>query len=198
MRDETRSNADLAIDNASKTAIKDMSTNSEFLVEAVGRETAAELTSAQETIERCLGQLTDEQLWWRPAADMNSIANLILHLCGNVGQWICAGVGGADDARDRPQEFAERGPLPRADLLKRLSETVAAAHEVLDNVTGESLLAPLRIQGFETSGLGAVLHSVAHFRGHTQEIVHMTRHQLGENYVYSFVPQTPEQGAPAE
>jgi hypothetical protein len=54
-----------------------------------------------------------------------------------------------------------------------------------------------RIQGFEVSGVGGVFDSVPHFRGHTQEIAHMTRLQLGDAYQSAWTPTTPEQGAPA-
>ena len=57
------------------------------------------------------------------------------------------------------------------------------------------LLEPRRIQGFETTGLAAIFDSVAHFKGHTQEIVHLTRMQLGDRYRFEWVPSTPEEGA---
>ncbi|GIW80826.1 MAG: hypothetical protein KatS3mg105_2633 [Gemmatales bacterium] len=157
-----------------------------------------ELDNARGTIQHCVEQLTDEQLWARPAESMNSIGNLLLHLCGNLRQWIVSGIGGAADTRDRPREFAERGPLPRADLLFQLDRTVAEARNALRKATAESLLQPRRIQGFDVNGLEAVIDSVAHFRGHTQEIVHLTRRLLGERYRFAFVPATVEQGAPKE
>src|SRR3954471_4435857 len=52
-------------------------------------------------ITRAVAEVTDEQIWWRPNSDSNSIGNLILHLCGNARQWIVAGVGGAPDNRER-------------------------------------------------------------------------------------------------
>jgi hypothetical protein len=76
------------------------------LAAAVGTEAANELTSALGKIKHCLGQLSDEQVWWRPRPSLNSIGNLILHLCGNVRQWIVGGLGGAADSRDRPAEFS--------------------------------------------------------------------------------------------
>ena len=59
-------------------------------------------------VEKCLGQLTPEQIWWRGQDNSNAIGNLVLHLCGNVRQWIVAGVGGAPDTRNRDAEFAQR------------------------------------------------------------------------------------------
>jgi hypothetical protein len=163
--------------------------------ESIAREAGAELEAAVGTIRHCLEQLSEEQVWWRPAEEMNSIANLILHLCGNLRQWIVSGIGGAEDVRNRPAEFSERGPIPKSELLEQLAGTVAEAKGTLLDASAANLLQPRRIQSFETNGVGAVFHSVSHFRGHTQEIVHLTRVQLGPAYRYAFVPKTPEQGS---
>jgi hypothetical protein len=162
---------------------------------AVGAAAAKELTSALDRIRHCLEQLNQEQLWWRCQSSLNSIGNLILHLCGNLRQWIVAGLGGAPDVRNRPAEFAETGPLPKADLVRRLEAVVAEAREVLSRLTADQLLAARHIQGFDVNGLGAIFDSVPHFRGHTQEIVHLTRFQLGASYRFAWAPATPEQGA---
>jgi hypothetical protein len=167
------------------------------LAAAVANEAGNELTSALDKIKHCLGQLSDEQVWWRPHPSLNSIGNLVLHLCGNVRQWIVAGLGGAADVRDRPAEFAERGPIPRDELLRRLEGVVGEARAVLARQTARQLLEVRRIQGSEITGLAAVFDSVPHFRGHAQEIVHMTRVQLGDAYRLQWQPMTPEQGAPA-
>ncbi len=166
------------------------------LAAAVGSEAGNELTSALGKIMHCLSQLTDEQLWCRSHPPLNSIGNLILHLCGNLRQWIVAGLGGTADVRDRPAEFAERGPIPKAELVRRLNAAVGEAKEMLGKLTARELLEVRRIQGFDVTGLAAVFDSVPHFRGHTQEIIHMTRQQLGGAYKFAWTPTTPEQGGP--
>jgi hypothetical protein len=166
------------------------------LAAAVGTEAAKELASALAKIKHCLDQLTDEQVWWRSHPSLNSIGNLILHLCGNVRQWIIAGLGGAVDLRDRPSEFAERGPIPREELVHQLDTVVGQAGEMLGKQTARQLLELHRIQGFDVTGLAAIFDSVPHFRGHTLEIIHMTRLQLGAAYKFAWTPTTPEQGAP--
>ena len=165
------------------------------LAAAVGREAANELTSALAKIKHCLGQLTDEQVWWRSHPSLNSVGNLILHLCGNVRQWIVAGLGGAADGRDRPAEFAERGPIPRDELLRNLEAVVDDARAVLARQTARQLLEARCIQDFDMTGLAAIFDSVPHFRGHTQEIISLTRLQLGDAYQFAWAPTTPDQGA---
>ena len=165
------------------------------LAAAVGGEAVNELASALARIKHCLGQLTDEQVWWHSRPSLNSIGNLILHLCGNVRQWIVAGLGGAADGRDRPAEFAERSPIPKAELLRQLEAVVDEAKVVMARQTARQLLEARRIQGFDVTGLAAIFDSVPHFRGHTQEIIHLTRLQLGDAYKFAWTPTTPEQGA---
>jgi hypothetical protein len=122
---------------------------------------------------------------------------MVLHLCGNVSQWIISGVGGVPDARDRPKEFAERGPMAKAELLARLKQTVARAQETLSAVSATELLRPRRIQGFEETGVSALVDSVGHFCGHTHQIVYVTRLLLGDEYRFQWAPSTPEEGASA-
>jgi hypothetical protein len=167
------------------------------LAAAVGAAAANELTSALSRIKHCLGQLNDEQVWWRSEPTLNSIGNLIPHLCGNVRQWIVAGVGGAPDIRSRPAEFTERGPILKSELLRRFETIVEEAKRALSEVTAQQLVDVRRIQGFDVRGLAAIFDSVPHFRGHTQEIVQITRVQLGNGYQFAWTPATPEQGAPA-
>jgi Protein of unknown function (DUF1572) len=167
------------------------------LASAVAEQASNELTSALDRIRHCVRQLSDAQVWQRPQPSLNSIGNLILHLCGNLRQWIVAGLSGSQDVRNRPAEFAEQSPIPKAELLHGLGTVVREAKDVLDRMTAAQFVEVRRIQGFDVTGLGAIFDSVPHFRGHTQEIVHMTRGLLGDAYQFAWIPSTPEQGAPA-
>ncbi len=69
------------------------------------------------------------------------------------------------------------------------------AKTALSEISAEELIQVRRIQGFDVTGIQAIFESVAHFRGHAQEIVHMTRCQLGDTFEFDFVPTTAEQGA---
>lgn len=159
--------------------------NADELAAAVGAEAGEELGKALARIRHCVGQLSDEQVWWRPRPALNSIGNLLLHLRGNIRQWLVSGIGGTADARHRPGEFAERGPIPKEELLEKLDQDVQEARAVLASVSARQLVELRRIQGFNVTGLAAIFDSVPHFRGHTQEIVNMTRSQLGDAYQFA-------------
>jgi uncharacterized damage-inducible protein DinB len=126
-------------------------------------------------IERCLELLSDEQIWWRANPQSNSIGNLLLHLSGNVRQWIVCGVGGAPDARDRDAEFAQRTVIPRAELLARLKQTLSEADSALASFQSDRLLERMQIQGSEVTALEAILHVVEHFSMHTGQIILMSK-----------------------
>ena len=168
--------------------------NANELATAIATETDRRLEASVGKIRHCVDQLSDEQLWWRPAESMNSIGNLVLHLAGNLRQWIVSGVGGETDTRERGREFSERGPVSRDELLGLLDRTVDASREALNGITADGLLRPLRIQGFQLTALGAIFDSIPHFGGHTQEIVNLTRQQLGDDYQFEWTPSTPEEG----
>src|SRR2546423_9559223 len=98
-------------------------------------------------IEHCLEKLSDEQIWWRPNEQSNSIGNLVLHLCGNARQWIVCGVGGAPDSRNRDAEFAQREVVPRAELQSLLKKTLDEVDSTLQRFDADSLLGRRTIQG---------------------------------------------------
>lgn len=172
-----------------------MTLSAQQLATLFADEAALVMRESLAKIEHCAGQLNEDQLWWRPTPEQNSVANLILHLCGNIRQWIVSGVGGAVDARDRPREFAERGGVAKAELLARLRCAIDDSAAVLARLDPAELAASRRIQGFDTTVIRAVVHVATHLQGHAQEIVSLTRQQLGSAYQFDFVPRTPEQGA---
>ena len=161
----------------------------------VTKEAVACLRYGWGKIEHCLAQLDDQQVWWRPQEEMNAIGNLLLHLAGNLGQWIVAGVGDSEDTRDRPAEFAERRNLPKHNLLKRLLDVVEQSCTTLTGISADELLAMKRIQGMEVSKMHAMMHAITHFQGHVQEIIGLTRQQLGTAYRFHWTPKTAEEAA---
>ena len=119
---------------------------------------------------------------------MNSIGNLLLHLQGNLRQWVVAGLSHLPDERNRPAEFAQRSMIPKSLLLGELEATAEQAIATVRQASTGELLATRRIQEFDVTGLGEIFDAIPHFKGHTQEVVCLTRMQLGDAYQFRWKP----------
>jgi len=117
-------------------------------------------------LHKCLDRLSEEEIWYRPNENTISIGNLVLHLCGNVKQWLISGIGGTPDHRNRQQEFSETGPLPVAELHEMLNKLAADIEIVLENLSASDLAAEYKIQGNGVSGVSILVHVVEHFSYH--------------------------------
>lgn len=155
-----------------------MNTSPEFFIAEARRHLMQEYMP---WLRACLAALSEAEVWWRPNANSNSIGNLILHLCGNITQWVIHGVGGAADARHRPAEFAARESCSKAELLQKLETTLAEVDTVLASLSIDKLAEPRVIQGFNVTVLGAIFHVVEHFSYHTGQIIYITKMRTGED-----------------
>jgi hypothetical protein len=132
-------------------------------------------------LRSCVESLTESQVWWRPNQASNSIGNLILHLNGNVRQWLVASFNRWEDDRNRPAEFAEIGSISASVLLEKLGATMQEASEVLARLTEADLLARYEIQGYSVRGLEAVYQVVEHFGLHYGQIAYIEKSLSGQD-----------------
>jgi uncharacterized damage-inducible protein DinB len=130
----------------------------------LGTEYPAKIAAAVRTVPA-------DHLWWRPHDGANSVGNLLLHLAGNVRQWVVSGIGGAPDVRHRDGEFAASGGMEQEALLAHLLEALRDADHVLAGLSPSALGETRRIQGRETTVFAALYHVVEHFAGHTGQII---------------------------
>ncbi|MBD0849441.1 DinB family protein [Maribacter arenosus] len=117
-----------------------------------------------------LKHLSDEDIWKRPNESLNSIGNLILHICGNMTQYVIASLGGTEDIRERDVEFTVESGYTKKELLQKLADTVEAAKRVINDAKVDQLVRKREVQGFYFSGIGVVLHAVEHYSYHTGQI----------------------------
>ncbi|MBW8770433.1 MAG: DUF1572 family protein [Gemmatimonadetes bacterium] len=122
-------------------------------------------------IRHCLDVLPEHAIWQRDHESSNSVGNLLLHLSGNIRQWIVSGVGGAPDARRRSAEFDAREGDDAAALMGQLLATIRDADDVLASLDAGRLAERRTIQGRDVSVLDAVYHVVEHFSMHTGQII---------------------------
>ncbi|HEY1985720.1 MAG TPA: DUF1572 family protein [Terracidiphilus sp.] len=125
--------------------------------------------------------LSEEQIWWRPNTESNSVGNLLLHLNGNVHQWLVDSFNRQEDKRERAAEFNARSGRSGQELIEKLGTTLDEAARVLARLTGDDLLTPFEIQGYHVTGLDAVYQVVEHFGLHYGQIVYVTKALQGKD-----------------
>ena len=132
-------------------------------------------TEYRAKLRAAVAALPGEMLWWRANDQSNSVGNLLLHLTGNVREWIVSGVGGASNARDRAGEFAARSGDDAQALLEALDRTLDDADAVLAALSPADLDSTRAIQGREVTVLEAVYHVVEHFSMHAGQIIYVAK-----------------------
>ena len=153
--------------------------------EAVGvlflRHSTAKLEQMTGFLRSCLDQLNDSQIWERHEAHENTVGNLVLHLCGNMRQWIMHGVGGAADVRVRDREFDSDGGMTGKELIALFESTVAEARSVIDSLPAQRLVERTTPQGREVSVLDAIYQVVGHVQQHVGQIILLTKQMTGKD-----------------
>ncbi len=145
---------------------------------------ADKLVQLSGRIEDCLGRLNNDQLWMRNNENENSVGNLVLHLCGNLGQWIGWGVAGKRDVRERDKEFEARGGVQPAELSRRLAATISEVSGIIRNLAPERLSEMTTIQKYNITVMEAIYHAVEHFAQHTGQIIFATKLLTGQDLGY--------------
>lgn len=144
-------------------------------------------------IQDCLGKLSDEQIWMRNSDSQNSIGNLVLHLTGNVRQWIGFGVAGQPDTRQRDAEFAARGGVQPGLLIEKLRSTVSDGAAIITALSTQQLAERTTVQKYTMTKLEAIYHVVEHFSGHTGQIIFATKLLTGDDLgFYRHLSKTPK------
>ena len=140
------------------------------LIEELVKNALYRMDESTRMIKKSLSDISDEEVWQKPNSSLNSIANLMLHLCGNISQYIISSLGENEDKRNRDAEFSATGGLTKAELLKKLEDVVDTAKRVIFDATPNQLVRMRSVQGFTFSGVGIILHVVEHYSYHTGQI----------------------------
>lgn len=142
----------------------------EKIVEELVKNALYRMDESTRMIQKSLAEISEEELWLKPNESLNSIANLILHLCGNITQYIISSLGETEDLRNRDLEFAASKGANKSEILGKLEDTVDAAKRVIFDTNPKQLLKVRSVQGFSFSGVGIIMHVVEHYSYHTGQI----------------------------
>lgn len=126
-------------------------------------------------VNKCLDLISEDQLWYQQNENVNSIGNLILHLRGNITQYICSGIFREKDMRERDLEFSSTGEYRIEELRSIFAETMNMISEKFDLITPEMLVKQYEVQGFTESGVAIMVHVTEHFSYHVGQITYITK-----------------------
>jgi uncharacterized damage-inducible protein DinB len=146
------------------------SIQSEFIAQCIHR-----IDENIKRVESCFNKLTEDEVCHKPNISTNSIGNLVLHLCGNIRQYVISSLGGAPDERQRDLEFSADGSHTKSQLLEKFMNTISEAKAVMQVVSGNELLRVRTVQGFQYSGIGIIIHITEHLSYHTGQIALITK-----------------------
>ncbi|MFS4491954.1 DinB family protein [Maribacter sp. 2308TA10-17] len=145
-------------------------TKEDKLAEELVKNALYRMDESTRMIRKSLVEVSEEEFWQKPNESLNSIANLMLHLCGNITQYIISSLGETEDIRKRDSEFAANKSGTKSEILDKLEDTVDTAKRVIFDSSLDQLLKIRSVQGFSFSGVGVILHAVEHYSYHTGQI----------------------------
>jgi hypothetical protein len=161
-----------------------MKTENEFL-----RQTSDRFKDAFERVIRAVSQLDTYQIWIRPSSESNSVGIILQHLIGNLNQWVCAGIGGSEFQRNRPEEFKDHQQIPRNEIIQKIQALGSAVENVISRIQPDSLHSPRRIQDLDVTVMSALYKAFTHFEFHEGQILYIAKMLLNEKYVGIWSPK---------
>ena len=144
--------------------------SSEFIKQSIQR-----MKENVPRIEKCFSELTEEEVWKKPNEASNSMGNLVLHLCGNITQYIISSLGGNADHRERNLEFSTKDGLSKTQLINKLTKVVDQSVFIMNELPESELMRNRKVQAYHLSGMGIIIHVVEHFSYHTGQIAFFTK-----------------------
>lgn len=126
-------------------------------------------------IIQCIEALSDEEIWYKHNDNTNAVGNLVLHLCGNVRQYLLSGIGRQKDVRERSKEFSEEGPIEKKYLIQWLQSLMEEVDELLGSIKVTDLIQDRKVQGFDENVVSILVHVTEHFSYHTGQITYYTK-----------------------
>jgi uncharacterized damage-inducible protein DinB len=119
---------------------------------------------------------SDEILWQRAAGVKNSAGNLVLHLEGNLREYIGRQLGHVPYSRTRDQEFALSG-ISRDELVRRMEHVKELVVKVVSQLSDSELAAthPERVLEVDVSSHDLLVHLHGHLNFHLGQIDYLRR-----------------------
>ena len=137
----------------------------------------------KQRIAKCLACIPEALIHQSPNAQITPVANQVVHLNGNIRQWLGEGLLGCAYTRARHQEF-QASDLTSEQLMllwEELEQDLVPHVSKLDRL---NLHTAVCIQGFHTTVLGAWLHVLEHFSYHVGQMSLLAKYYSNQDLGY--------------
>ena len=151
------------------------------LAQTIIDESISRLKESHHKIVAALAILDESSIWWKPNENSNSIGNILLHLCGNLTQYILSGIGGLPDHRNRTEEFIHHTPIAKEELVQKLEAIMDSVYAVIDQCDDAELLKLRGVQCYQMTDVGILIHVTEHLSYHTGQIVYFAKWKTGRS-----------------
>mgnify|MGYP003365191496 CR=1 FL=1 len=137
-----------------------------------------------------LVQLTEEQLYFAPDSESNSIAVLVQHIVGNMRSRSTdfLTTDGEKASRKRDAEFTPH-TLSKEELMQEWEDAWAIFYETVHALSQEDLLQMVSVKGKETPAMAALMTQLVHYAGHIAQMMYIAKMQLQEAWQTQSIPK---------
>ena len=129
-----------------------------------------------------IAQIGDQDLNWRPNEESNSIANIVLHMQGNLAQRFLTNLKGETDVRNRDREFNAREILTKDEIIHTLDHGFTIADTALAELRPEQLDDIVVIMGKDNHVYEMIFNTVTHFCEHVGQIIYIAKLRSGSDF----------------
>lgn len=144
--------------------------------------------------DKAMAQVEDDQLFWQPNEESNSIATIVKHMWGNMlSRWTnFLEEDGEKEWRNRDSEF-EMGWNTRLELISKWEEGWQVLFEALNSITDEDLERTVYIRAEPHTVLDAVNRQIAHYASHAGQIIYIAKMLKNDNWQSLSIPRNQSQ-----
>jgi hypothetical protein len=150
-----------------------------------------QLEKLRRLAEDAARQVNDEQFFWAPDPESNSIALIVKHVAGNMhSRWRdFLTADGEKGDRQRDREFEREGSETRAALIGRWNEGWTLALSTIRALRPDDLEKRVTLRGEAHTVLEAINRQVTHYAYHVGQIVYLAKHLAGPAWKTLSIPR---------
>lgn len=137
---------------------------------------AHEYEDLRKAVHKWVDPLSTEQIWTNPFAFGNTVGHLLLHLTGNLSNYVGAEIARTGYVRNRPLEFADDARRTKEDVLGAFDAAVDMVVATVRAQSAEDWCTPYTAAGHDAADrFSIVMHCATHLNHHLGQIIVLAR-----------------------